>query len=511
MISTSDSYAAFQRRLNSLFTDAQKLPPSFLGYSQSDLASRITQRCAEIGIFEFTRIAAEIHRKTGSLPADNGQVVCGGVLINLDGSIRLTTRKFLRLLIGFFANWSYNFLSILFSLRFFVSCRQFTLLYGVGLQDLLAEGSDARFLNFCRAGPIEPLVKSDYILIQAQKNIRSTEPLRVKFVSNPLLQALRQSGLGLRLWLYALSKHFHAGYSFMRGVSSYPALVLLGGDIVYHSIATALNRGQIIKDVIFTNSCLFSQPLWFWALPKRTYTSHIVWYSQNSYPISYVEELSAVPFPSLRYIRADIQWIWSEGFKGFLSSLCPESSYRVVGPIVWHLPNKIIHAKSKVRTILLFDVTPISQETEKEFGLLRNLYSEKNASKFLEDILDIAQDISKEIGVEVEVNLKHKRPHHGIHSSEYIQTVSNMVDVSRIKLIDSFSNLYNLILYSDLVIAYPYTSPVYLARELEKDAFWYDPTAKLDWKFGVPEFPLIQGKMRLAEEVRKALLKVNMQ
>lgn len=505
MISTSDSYAAFQRRLNSLFTDAQKLPPSFLGYSQSDLASRITQRCAEIGVFEFTRIAAEIYRKTGSLPADNDQVVCGGVLINLDGSIRLTTRKFLRLLIGFFANWSYNFLCILFSLRFFVSRRQFTLLYGVGLQDLLAEGSDARFLNFCRAGPIEPLVKSDYILIQTQKNITTTEPLRVKFVSNPLLQALRQSGLGLRLWLYTLSKHFHAGYSFMRGVSSYPALVLLGGDVVYHAIATALNRRQIIKDIIFTNSCLFSQPLWFWALPKRTYTSHIVWYSQNNYPISYLGELNTVPFPSLRYIRADIQWVWSEKFRDFLSSLCLQTSYRVVGPIVWHLPNKIIHAKGKVRTIILFDITPISQETEEEFGLLRNLYSEKNVSKFIRDIIDVAHDVGKEIGVEIQVLLKHKRSHHHTHSSEYIQTVASLVDANEIKLIDTSFNLYDLIHRSDLVIAYPYTSPIYLASELLKEAFWYDPTSTLEWKLGVPEFSLVQGKSNLDKKIRNSL------
>jgi polysaccharide biosynthesis PFTS motif protein len=507
MISTSDSYAAFQRRLDIIFADPRQLPSSFLGYSQRDIASRITQICAE-GVFDFTRIAAEAYRKNGSLPADHEQVNCGGIFMDVDGGVRLTTGKFLRLLIGFFKNWCYNFLSILFSLRLSCLRRQVTLLYGVGLQDLLAEGSDARFLNFCRSGPIVPLVTSDCIFIQAQKDIASTEPLRVKFVSNPLLMALRQSGLDLRAWTYALAQHFRVGCSFIWGIYRLPVLVMLGGDAINHAIASVLNRQHILKDVVFTTSNLFSQPLWFWALSNRAYSSHIVWYSQNNYPISYENEFRAVPFPNLRYIKADIQWVWSEGFRDFLSSLCSGSSYRVVGPIVWHLPSGIIKTKGDTKTIVMFDVTPISQETENKLGQIRNFYTEKNATMFIEDIVKVASDMSKEIGVEIEVLLKHKRPHHSIHSSEYIKKVSDLVIANQLKLIDPFSNLYDLILHSDLVIVYPYSSPIILAKELRKDAFWYDPTSTLKWMLGAPEFSLVHGKSSLAIKMRNLLSKI---
>ena len=508
MISTSDSYAAFQRRLDRIFNVAQQLPLNFLGYSQSDVVSRITQRCAEIGIFEFTKIAAEIYRKTGGLPLDNEKIVSGGIFIDVDGKVRLTIKKFLRLLVEFLINWSYNFLSILFALRIFCLRRQVTLLYGVGLQDLMAEGSDARFLNFCRAGPIVPLSTSDYIFIQAQQDIRSTEPLRVRFVRNPLLSALRQSGLGLQAWTHALVEHFYVGYSFIWGVCKSPSLSLLGADAANHSIASVLNKQQTVKDIIFTNSYLFSQPLWFWALPNKTYSSHIVWYSQNSYPISYLGEAAAIPLPNLRYIKSDIQWVWSEGFKDFLNSLCSGCSYSVVGPIVWHLPSKIIKVKGNKKRITIFDVTPISQETENKFGFIRNIYSEKNATLFIRDIVEVANDLSKKTGVEIELLLKHKRPHHSIHSSEYIQKVTDFVDANQINLIEPSSNLYDLIINSDLVIVYPYSSPIILARELRRDAFWYDPTSTLEWMLGAPEFSLVQGRNSLARVMRKVLVKI---
>jgi len=505
MISTSDSYAAFERRLEGIFSQTQQLPPSFLGYSQSDIASRLIQCCAS-GVFEFTQVAAEIYRKTGSLPADEEQVIFRGMHINSDGSIRLLPEKFLKLLIMFLAQWSHILVMILTALRMSSARRQVTLMYGVGLPDLIAEGSDARFLNFCLAGPIFPLATADHILIQAMHDIDSTRPDWVTFGRNPLLMALCRSGLSFRLWMYTLAQHFLAMGSFFRAVCCCPALILLGGDVTLHAAATALNRERLIKDVIFTNSNYDSQPLWFWALPNRTYTSHIVWYSQNQFPISYKDESQVVPFPNLRYMRADVQWLWSEGFRDFLSSLCPECSYKVVGPIVWHLHTGLKKTTGRAKKITLFDVTPINEETEKKFGLLRNLFSEKNVFMFIQDVVDVTEALSQESGIEIEVVLKHKRLHHTIHSSEYIRKIACLVDAGAIKLIEPSFNLYDLILNSDLVIVFPYSSAVYLAKNLGKEAFWYDPTNTLEWKYGVPEFPLVQGKNSLAKQIGKALV-----
>lgn len=505
MVSTAHSYAALQRRLEGISVGVMKRTPGFCGYSDSDVASRLMQRYAELSVFEFTRLAADKYRKTGALPADAEEVTCGGLLFDADRKVTLSPRKFMALLFGYAAYWGYALLVILASLNLSGTRRQVSLLYGVGLQDLQAEGDDARFLNFCRAGQIQPLFEADFLVVQAGKRVNTTEPSRVKYSRVPLFLALRWSGLEPRPWLLALGRHLWAAASFLRAVCVFPALMLLGRDAASHAVAVALNRDGRLKDVILTNSNYFSQPLWFWALPHRAYGSHIVWYSQNNYPISYVDEETAVPIPNLRHVQADVQWVWSEGFKDFLQDICPQCSYRVVGPVVWHLPTEEKGATSGCLKIVLFDVTPISQKTELKLGLLRNFYTEKIISRFILDVVEAVQIVGQRKGTKIEVVLKHKRGHANIHSSEYIETISKLTNAGAITLVAPASNLYDLINESSQVIAIPYSSPVYIGREVGKDAIWYDPTETLHWKLGTPEISLVQGREQLIVRLMKTL------
>ena len=76
--------------------------------------------------------------------------------------------------------WGYVLLTILLSLRPFGARKQFSLLYGVGIDDLLAKGSDGRFLGFCRDGQLPPLVAFRHLAVQALQTIHSTDPVRVR-------------------------------------------------------------------------------------------------------------------------------------------------------------------------------------------------------------------------------------------------------------------------------------------------------------------------------------------
>ncbi len=502
MVSTAHSYAAFQLRLNKILSEAQQRTPGFCGYSGADSAFRLVQRFAELGVFEFTRVAAEKYRRTGSLPTDEETLDCGGLLFVANGKIKLTLRIFMANLVGFVANWSYGFWAIFISLRLFGVRKKLSLVYGVGIQDLLAEGSDARFLSFCRDGQIAPLAASDYLVVQAAQRIVSTQHKRVKYGSNPMLVALGWSGLGLRLWFQALCQHTLAASNFVRAICICPHLVLLGKDAATHAVASALNHQGSLQNTIFTTSNYFSQPLWSWAMPERAYVSHIVWYSQNMYPISYVDETEAVPIPNLGFIKTDIQWVWSEGFRSFLEGICPPCGYRVVPSIVWHLPSKRSLKPTELRRIALFDVTPIDPALEVKLGLIRNFYNEKNISWFIRDVIDAAQEVGRQSGLKIEVVLKHKRNHHSnFHSSEYISTISKLSDEGAITLVDPAANLHDLIAISDVIVAAPYSSPVYLGIQTGKVAFWYDPTETIDWKLGAQEIMLVHGKQRLLSEL----------
>lgn len=501
MVSTSDSYASLDRRLKNIHARTSDRVPGFCGYSSSQTASRLTQCVAEISVFKFTKSVADIFRSTGSFPADSVPINCGGLLINGDSSIRLEKNLYFRYLLKYVSNWIYAFAAILLSIRFSPSKRKTSLLYGVGIQDLQANGDDSRFLQYCRKCPVLPLSGADKLVVQAAKKIVSTDASRVLYGRDPLLSALDSSGLGLRTWIVTLVQHIGAAYSFLRALFSFPSLVLLGRDAAYHSIAVALNRDNVFQDVMLTTTNYFSQPLWTWALHRRRYRSHILWYSQNLYPITYVDEDISTSIPNLRYVNSDVQWVWSEGFKKFLSGICPDCDYVVVEPIIWHLPPKSVISTNNELVIALFDVTPVNIATERSMGLLRNYFTEEIASLFIKDVVFASQIVEQLYQVPIKVILKHKRGNTGIHSSRYIESIAKLVERGCIALVPSETNLYGLISTGSVVIAMPYSSPVYVAAYAGKAAFWYDPTSTLDWKLNQPEISLIQGSTELVAQL----------
>lgn len=503
MVSTAHSYAALQRRLDGIFTWVKQTTPGFCGYAATDVASRLMQRYAELIVFEFTRIAADRYRNSGHLPDDEETIDCAGLLIEGALKIRLTPCKFMAHFIDFIGYWWYVLLMILISLKPFADRKQLTLLYGVGLQDLLAEGSDVRFLHFCRSGNLPPLVAARYLIVQAVQPIHSSDPQHVRYGRIPLLMAMRWAGLSFRSWHVTLVRHVLAAFDFIWAVCLQPCLILLGRDAASHAAAVVLNRQDSIRNIILTNSNYFSQPLWTSELPNRSNVCHMAWYSQNNYPISFSDEAEAVPIPNLRYVRADIQWVWSEGFKNFLQATCPPCTYKVVSPIIWHLPSTSVSLTSEVRRIALFDVTPINHATELKLGLLRNIYTEEIMTCFIRDVVEAARIVSEDLSVKIVIVLKHKRVHHVTHSTAYIETICKYAGDGDLMLVEPSKNLHDLIQESDFVIAAPYSSPVYLGRAIGKEAIWYDPTATLDWKLGTQEFVLIQGHVALVDKIKQ--------
>ena len=506
MISSANIMANLKLRLNDISIGTRLSINNFCGYSVDEILSRLMQRYAEHSIYEFSKFSADKYKKTGHLPDQTEVINCGGLLVCGNKEVRVTSLKFISQLLIFFAHWVYTLSIILASINFTGSKKNITMIYGIGLQDLLADGDDVRFLSFCRETPVKPIADASLLVIKALKPIKSTDSERVRYGRFPLLLTTRWCGLGLKFWVIALKEHLLALWSFMGAIYSLPPLVFLGQDIAYHAVVTALNRQKSIKDVIFTTSNYFSQPLWFWALKQKCFSSHLVWYSQNSYPITYHGELVPVVIPNFHYIRVDIQWVWSNSFADFLRENCPKSEINVVGPILWHLPSRKILSIPQSLKLVIFDVTPISSEGERKFGLLRNFYSEEMMTKFIRDIVDASQEAGAEICRKIEVVLKHKRPHTQIHSSNYIDSISNLVISREISLVESSSNLYDLIMDGFMVIAAPFSSPVYVGQTVGTHSIWYDPSGSINPKFSPQDCCLIQTKKDLKCSIQNAAL-----
>lgn len=508
MVTTADSYAAFKRRLDRLLDHTSKLDLAVFGYKTEDVAWRLVQRYAELGVFEFTRASAEYYLKTGALPRDHTSLSGRILYFRDDGSISISKRKKTRLAIDALVYWALGLVAIIISLRFTNTNRPIDLIYGVSEQDLFFDAKDGRFIRFLKHGPLTPLSRGNRFVVQTTRPHTSTDRNHFRYSRIPLLTALSWSGLELPMWMGALVRHLTAPINFARLMVKCPNAVLLARDIASHSIAEALNQSNGINSVFFTNTNYFSQPLCFFALRDRKFKSHLAWYSQNNYPISYRDEEQASPIPNLGYIRVDIQWVWTVQFRNFLENICPPCKYEVVSPIIWHLPSETaIRSKGQdVYKIAIFDILPMSKLTEKDFGLIRNFYTSANMTNFLEDIIEISSSVFAESKKKVKLVLKHKRKStRGFHDSDYDLAILSLMENCEVELQNHDTNLFDLIGGIDLVIAAPYSSPVYVAASLNKPAFWYDPTSSLEWKFGNPEIDLIQGLSQLKDRIRREI------
>jgi polysaccharide biosynthesis PFTS motif protein len=281
----------------------------------------------------------------------------------------------------------------------------------------------------------------------------------------------------------------------------------LGRDAACHSIALALGRNDILKDVILTNTNYFSQALWMWALPNRTFSLNFAWYSQNNFPVVYRDDFIDAPISNLKFVSADIHWVWTCSFQRYLKQyVCAGARFNVVGPIIWRLRGKSLNVVERELMVAVFDVTPVDSMTENRLGLLRNYYSEENVSKFILDILGAVERVKSRIGKDIRVVLKHKRSHVSIHSKSYISLINGLVLNRKMEIFEPNGNIYNLLESCTAAVVLPFSSPAYVAQAVGKSAFWYDPLEKVLPLPFEDKIELIGGEKNLEVALSRVIL-----
>lgn len=470
-------YAAFDQRIDAVAAWVASAVRPFCGYASEAVVWRFRQRCAELAVPGFMRQCAARFERSGALPGDAEPVDCDGLRFK-DGRVSLTSGLWWRLFSEFIGHWVHALGVLLFSLR--VGAHRtgaVTLVFGIGAESLFGDGNDARFLDYCRRGPITPLTGAGALAIQSLRPVRSTEPRRVRYHRFPLFTALRWRGLRPFLWWRALWLHVVSLVSFVWAVARFPCAIILARDAAYHAVAVTLNRTSGLQAVVLTNSNYSSQPLWTWALPGRRYRTHMVWYSQNSTPVVHAADPMDTPLPNFRFIRTDEAWVWTGGFQAFLKDLGCNARYHVVGPILWYLPEAVSVRRPDEIRIAVFDVTPLSDAAAMRLGLVGNYYSTTVMTQFIEDILHACARAERATRRRIRVLLKHKRDYGPAHDPRYISLIRKHSGPGKaIDLVPTDSNIYSFISTCDLAVVIPYSSPALVALHVGRSAIYYDPT-----------------------------------
>jgi hypothetical protein len=471
MLTTGRVYAHYDELIRSIERWVEQKWPRVFGCDDAQVRQRVVQRIVELTSDEYVQ---QIIDRDGELPGE--MVHAGGLRVQQKiGRVSVSLRIWLRELGYTFAVWAHFLLPLITSLfkKAPIQTSPATLLMeGPGG----IENSDERFVQFCRSGPIGVLASARCIIVRAARpRFPSGSILEyADYTLNSLVQMMNRADRA-SLLLRHLAAPFHLVASLLRS----PLTILLCRDLALIPAVRLLDEKGVIEAIVITTSFFTGQPLWMKGTTRQRFKLHMIWYSQNFIPKVYAGDTERPNLPSARHMRVDVHWVWTDGFAGYLRELGQSSEMRVVGPILWYLPEPVPGLGDGIK-LCLFDVTPL-RDGLTVFGAIRNYYSVETITKFVSDIVALRSRIAAASGREAVILLKHKRPPEGErHDSSYLDFLDQLArSDTGFRLIDHQTNLFGLLSACDLSISVPYTSTAYVSAALGKPAIYYDPFAEL--------------------------------
>ena len=149
----------------------------------------------------------------------------------------------------------------------------------------------------------------------------------------------------------------------------------------------------------------------------------------------------------------------------------------MVGPILWSLPGMRIEAGDF--QIALFDVPALSDEVMLDCGQTSNFFDIKNLQNFINDIVTIKQRVEMINKISISIILKTKRQYTKSYLKKYFEFLFQLESKKILKIAPPDVNMFDLIASSNLIIAYPFTAPAYVAESLGVQSIYYDPTGEV--------------------------------
>lgn len=496
---TARSYQRFDSIIKTVEKWLKKEVVSAFGYSREAISRRIAQVMVTQTLTPFLRhsLKAPSELEKGFLSAD-------GINVNVhDGVVRVDPRHFIRCTVKFLALWM---LGLFYWVKSMLVWRRAStasvLLHGVPDADLHAGGSSKRFEQFCNEGPLPRLNQARRIIVQSTSQVLTDDPVKFSYARIPLLSLFGSGRLHAADSLRFLLAHFSLLPKYILATIRFPVLCLLWRDFALHEVAHTLDRRGLIADNMITNTNWLQQFLWMTDLPTDGFSTSLILYSLNSSGLVFKDDPTPNRHPGIRHLRADLIYIWDKDYERILREEQVFCKTEAVGPILWYLPPQLPDVPKRERLrVCIFDVSPFSKDTMQKNGLSGHFYSSGVMTQFLEHIIATINEVAAPFPM-LEIILKHKRIPSPSHDSTYFDHVKLLCDTNdNLHLAPEDSNLYSLILESDIVVVIPYSSPAYVARHLNIPAVFYDPTGDIlpaEFNSGIK---FCSGRERLRDEL----------
>jgi hypothetical protein len=226
---------------------------------------------------------------------------------------------------------------------------------------------------------------------------------------------------------------------------------------------------HLAKEYLFSISGQIYRPMWTYSAER--YGSQITLYG---YASSFGGFKTKNTGENLEHEYNHTTWpkilFWTDEYVKFIKSkVSPNIIVEKVGVPIFFTDNGIVLPSFPLRSITVFDVSPID-----EYHICRSLtnlnYRNINtAKKFLLDLYEV----SKILGFNI--IWKRKRKFGSIHSSEYIKFCDDFEKMDNVISVDPDISAFRVIIKSNIVVSMPFTSTAFIAKHYEKKTFFYDP------------------------------------
>jgi hypothetical protein len=476
-ITTNHVFVAFSEQIDRSHSWMAARFDDACGYPKTVLVDRIAQRLVETGLPAFAKtIDRRIKSGLAPWPEREARLDFGdATIVAGSGAVAVSVGRVLRAERDFCAHWIYALSAIVTGSWSRRSTTSASLVYDLTDADVMSDGSDVKFVAFCRTGPVMPLREGQRRLIEADQARTSSAPDDFEYCRYPLVELAKQARLGSAARFGMLLRHLALFLSYHLAIARMPALVLVAREFAYTAVAAALDARGVLSAVVLTCSSYRHQPLWARA---RKAPVHMVWYAQNWKPTQKIAGDIESDYPTTRWIRADVHWVWTAAFAAYLRSLIP-GDFRAVGPILWRLPEAASPNPARV-SITVFDVPAVSDEIMRDLnGEITNYLSPANLKTFIGDIVRLKSALQDELGKRVTLSLKMKRGFQPDYARGYFDYVDDLVRDGAITVAPAGQSVFQAIAQSHLAIVYPYTSPAYVAERAGVPAVYYDATGTI--------------------------------
>lgn len=299
-----------------------------------------------------------------------------------------------------------------------------------------------------------------------------------------------------KLYVFAIViQRFFCSFLFLIIVPNFSLVIK---EFVFDHSILRKKQDKLFDKVLTTQSQLIYQPLIF-SLDVTKKKRIMIWYSANSIPIKYKENNNLVLGYSdvvFQNLKVDEHWVWDQSNADYLEKMT-EGKAMIKGSMMFYSASPRKNTLCKL-DVLLFDVTPI-----KNFPI-SNIYNEENVSKFVTDVVSVIREMKNYPFIKI--GLKTKRRTTNFHSEVYSQMLENYYNSGLITELNYNENIYDLIANAKVVIAYPFTSPVYIAKELGVACVFYSPTNLLRSQTSYYGVKYIESKDILKKFLEKSLM-----